>query len=107
MSSVFNPLLLNEFELAEQAGIQSHKDNAVFVFIANRLTLRHVSSVSQPAAHDAPAVDQLAVESKCVTRISAPDVGANRTAQAVQILAVSEIRVAIVVGDQRRIHAIR
>jgi hypothetical protein len=62
--SVFDPLLLNEFELAEQTGIQGHKNNAVFVLIANWLTLWHVSSVSQPAAHDAPAIYQVAVESK-------------------------------------------
>jgi hypothetical protein len=34
--TIFDPLLLHEFELPEDAGVQCHEDNAAIVAVTNR-----------------------------------------------------------------------
>ena len=74
--SIFDPLLLHEFELAEQACVQSHKNDAAIILVTNRLALRYILAVGEAAAHDAPAIDEFAVETKGIARVCAADVRA-------------------------------
>ena len=105
--AVFDPLLLDEFELAEDAGVQHHEDDAAFVVVAHRLAFGHILAVGKAAAADAAAVDELAVEAEGVARIDAADVRADGAAGAIGIAAVSEVRIAVGVGDEGRVGGIR
>ena len=86
--AVFDPLLLDELELAEDAGVQDHEDDTALVGVADRLAFRHVVAIGQAAAADAAAIDELAVEAEGVARVDAADVRADRAAGAIEIAAV-------------------
>jgi hypothetical protein len=75
--------------------------------VAHRLALRHILSIRQPPPHDAAAIHQLAVEARRIARMYATDVRADRASRAVQIGAVREVVVAILLLDNRRVRPIR
>ena len=51
----------------------------MLIFIANRLIAWHILPVWKASAHDATAIDELAVESKRFARIAAPEQKSDRT----------------------------
>src|ERR1035438_524330 len=101
--AVFDPLLLHEFELPEDAGVYGHEDDAAVVGIAHRLPLRHVLAIRQATPHNTAPVHQATVKSECIARVGTPNVGANGAPESAGVAAVCEIRILLVVRDDARI----
>ena len=93
--AVFDPLLLYELKLARDAGIESHKDNAALLCVGGGLALGDELSVWKTAPGNAAAIDQPAIESEGITRMDAPDVRSHRTACALGIGAIGDVRAAV------------
>src|SRR6185437_10346883 len=94
---VFHPLLLHKLKLPEEAGVERHKDDAVLVFVIDRLGFWNIRPIGHAAPGDSPAINQLAVKSKGITRIGAADMRADGTTRAIAILAEGEIHIAALV----------
>src|SRR5262245_55509704 len=105
--AVFDPLLLHEFELPKDAGVQGHEDDASIVAIVYRPAFGNILAVGQAPAHDAAPIAQPAVEAESVSWVKAPDVRADGAAGAVQIVSVGKGRVLVFVGNDRRIGTVR
>jgi hypothetical protein len=105
--SVLDPLLLNEFKLAEKTSVQRHEDDAMLIFISNRLALGDVISIGKAAPHNTAAVDEPSVKAEAVSWIGAANMGSQRTALAIHIFFVSKIVVSVAVGHQGWIHFVR
>src|SRR4051812_16061757 len=83
-----HPLLLDELELAEDAGADRHEDHA---------DLAALLLIGQAAPHDAAAVDERGRSDRVaqqriehVARIGAADMRAERAFAAIEILAIAE-----------------
>jgi len=93
--AVLDPLLLDELELAGDAGVESHEDDAAVVGVGGGLVFGGEGAVGQAAAGDAAAVDEAAVEAEGVAGMNAADVGAEGAAGAFGVCGVGEVGAAV------------
>src|SRR5580658_1377452 len=105
--AVFDPLLLNEFELAREAGVESHEDDAAIVSVRCRLSFRGGKSIGKSAAGNAAAIDEPSIESESIARMNAPNVRADGTACSFEVRAIREVGVAIRILDNGLVRSIR
>ena len=103
--AVVEPLRLHELELARDARLQAHEDDAAVLPVVLG-ALRQRVAVGDPAPDQAVAIDELALERQAVARVGAADVAAGGAAQAVLVVEVGERVVARGVGDDRGVGAV-
>ena len=105
--AVFDPLLLHEFELPEDARVQHHEDNSAIVCVVHRLAFRHIVAVRQPAPHDASPIYKASIESESVARMRAANVRTDRALRSIRVPTIREICVLAVVGHDHRVRLVR
>ena len=102
--AVSDPLLLDELELAGDAGVEGHEDDSAIGGVelgwVGSGVLGDVGAVGQTAARDAAAIDEAAFESEGVARVDAADVGSDRAASTGGVFAVGKVGAAVgVLGE--------
>src|ERR1700691_2399922 len=90
-----DPLLLNELELAGEAGGEGHGEDAALLRVRGDLGLGDGAAVWKSASGDAAAIDQLAIEAEGIAGINATDVRADGTVHSFGVCAVGEVGVAV------------
>ena len=100
---VFDPLLLHEFELPEDACVQRHEDDAAILGVVYWLPFWNVLAIRQSTPHNPTPVHQAAIKPERVPRMHAPEMGTQRAARSRKIITVREVRVLLVVGYDGRV----